>query len=138
MDEVVLNIYGSQTVGENKELIEFTTQGLMERKGQVVTLIYEDSGDDSEAVRTAISVDGDVVTMEKQGSLETQFIFETSKTFSTVYSTPFGDLDVTLFPTLVEASMGETSGRIDLEYVLSIGDTQMVNRLNLLYEAKKH
>ena len=82
MDEVVLNIYGSQTVGENKELIEFTTQGLMERKGQVVTLIYEDSGDDSEAVRTAISVDGDVVTMEKQGSLETQFIFETSKTFS--------------------------------------------------------
>lgn len=137
MDEVVLNIQGSQTIGDRREKIEFTTQGLLERRGEAVVLTYEDSGDEDYTVETAISVDGDIVVMEKRGGLETQFIFETSKTFSTVYSTPFGELDVTLFPTLVDTNIGRDAGRIDLEYILSIGDTQMVNRLNLLYEMKK-
>lgn len=136
MNQVVLNIRGSQTLGDRQEKIEMTTQGTLERQENGVILTYEDAESDAFDCETAICVDGDVVSMKKKGGFETHFIFETSKTYSTIYTTPFGEMNITIFPTLVDSNIEDDKGRIDLEYVLSIGDAQMVNRLNLHYETK--
>ena len=136
MKDILLSISGSQMQGDEDNSIELTTQGQLDFENGVGVLSYNDSEDDAENVETRISVNGDVVTMQKTGSIETHFIFERGKTYITEYLTPFGALDVTLYPTLVDAKIEEEKGRIELEYVLDIAGAQVVNRLNLNYTAE--
>ena len=74
--------------------------------------------------------------MQKKGAIETEFVFEEGKTYSTLYRMPFGEMNVTLLPTHVDARMGKKSGSIELEYVLNIAGSQVVNRLSLNYDRR--
>jgi len=135
MSEVLLHIRGSQVQDGVSDEVELTTKGWLRFEGETAVLGYDDSEDAAEDTQTVIRVRGGVITMQKTGKLETQFIFERGKDFITEYKTPFGTLGVTLYPTLVDAKMGEQQGRIELEYVLDIAGVQVVNRLNLHYTA---
>ncbi|MBQ9942398.1 MAG: DUF1934 domain-containing protein [Christensenellaceae bacterium] len=138
MNEILLNIRGCQMQGDETADLELTTQGVLTHEDGASILRYNDSDDADENVETIIAVKDDVVTMQKIGSVETQFVFERGKTFITAYRTPFGDLDVTLFPTLVDAKIGQQKGSIQLEYVMDIAGAQVVNRLNLSYCSDKN
>ena len=127
MSEVLLHIKGSQLQGEDSDSIELTTQGELQ---------YGDNGcteGEGESIRTEMCVADRVVTMQKKGAVDAQFIFELGKTFITSYKTPFGDLDVSLLPTLVDAKVERDQGKIELEYVLNIAGAEIVNRLHLSY-----
>ena len=133
MSEVLLHIKGSQLQGEDSDSIELTTQGELQYGDNGCTLAYEETEGEGESIRTEICVADRVVTMHKKGAVDAQFIFELGKTFITSYKTPFGDLDVSLLPTLVDAKVERDQGKIELEYVLNIAGAEIVNRLHLSY-----
>ena len=133
MSEVLLHIKGSQLQGEDSDFVELTTQGELQYSDNGCTLAYEETEGEGESVRTEICVADRVVTMQKKGAVDAQFIFELGKTFITSYKTPFGDLDVSLLPTLVDAKVERDQGKIELEYVLNIAGAEIVNRLHLSY-----
>jgi uncharacterized beta-barrel protein YwiB (DUF1934 family) len=137
MSEVLLNIKGRQTHGDQSGDVELTTEGTFTMENGVFVISYDESESEGEDVRTEIRVADGMVTMHKSGAVETEFIFEKGKTFVTNYQTPFGNLDVSLLPTLVEAKLQDACGSIELEYVMSIAGAQIVNRLNLRYTADK-
>lgn len=139
MKDIVLHIRGSQTQGTEQDEVEFTTQGTVQQEtDDKYVLTYQDTDSDDGSITTVIHVDGNVVSMHKIGAVETHFIFERDKLFSSSYITPYGSLDIHLFPTLVDAKMGQESGNIELEYVLTIAGTQVVNRLYLDYWAEPY
>ena len=133
MSEVLLHINGSQLQGEDSDSIELTTQGELQYGDNGCTLVYEETEGEGESIRTEICVADRVITMQKKGAVDAQFIFELGKTFITSYKTPFGDLDVSLLPTLVDAKVERDQGKIELEYVLNIAGAEIVNRLHLSY-----
>ncbi len=135
MSEVLLNIKGSQVQGEEYNDVELTTEGILTRQNGRSTISYDDSEMAGENVQTIIHVDGNIVTMQKTGAIQTQFVFEVGKTYITAYSTPFGELDVSLIPTLVDTKIEDACGKIELEYVMNIAGSQIVYRLNLSYTA---
>lgn len=137
MSEVLICIKGAQQQGDEQENIELMTQGKVERKDGCHIITYEDVEQQGSSSVTVITVCDKVVTMERTGYLDTHFVFETGKTYTTSYNTPFGSLDVSLYPTLVEAKVENGQGKIELEYVLSIAGAQIVNRLNVSYAAEE-
>lgn len=131
MQKVILSIKGSNRVGEELDNIELLTEGKLFKQGDQFTIEYEEEG--TMPTKTTLVVGKDHIVMEKNGEVQTQFVFEESKIFEGVYHTPFGKLNVSVLPTLVYSEMNEQEGWVDLEYILNIAGNQMVNRLNLRY-----
>lgn len=134
MQEVRISIKSTQAIGSEREQMKIKTQGTLQKKGDARVIEYPDMEADGPAGSTVITARKGMVGMQKKGAVETEFIFEQGKTCSTLYKTPFGSMDVTLFPTHVQVELGEAGGKIDLEYVMNIAGAQVVNRLNLCYE----
>lgn len=131
MQKVILSIKGSNRFGEEQDDIEMLTEAKLFKEGDQFTLEYEDEG--TPATVTTLVVEKDHIIMRKNGEIHTQFIFEEAKLFEGVYCTPFGNLNVSVLPTLVYSEMNEQEGWVDLEYILNIAGNQVVNRLNLRY-----
>ena len=138
MGAVLMHIKGSQIHDGEVQTVEFTTQGMLECDQSGYTLSYQDSEIDSEDdTLTEIRVDKHTVSMRKTGNIETFFLFEQEKTYQTTYQTPLGVIEIALYPTLVNKRKGETGGTIELEYVLNIAGSQIVNHLSLDYVNRK-
>ena len=135
-EEIKISIVSSQTAGGEKEQMNMKTQGTLRKVEGASIIEYADMEGESQAGITTILVREDMVSMQRQGAVETEFVFERGKTYSTLYKMPFGEMSVTLLPTHVNACMGEKSGSIDLEYVMDIAGSQVVNRLNLCYDRR--
>lgn len=132
--DVKLNIVGSQSKDGERDDVTLNVNGRLVSEDGIHTLTYTEL-DDEGSIDTEIRIEGEVVTMIKSGATESNMVFEKAKTYAAAYSTPFGNLDVSLFPTLVDTHVGEDAGRIELEYILSMGGEQYVNRVNLTYVA---
>ncbi len=136
MDEIRIRIVSSQMAGGEREQMNIKTQGTLRQSEDASIIEYVDMEGDTPAGTTTIWVREDTVGMQKKGAIETEFVFEEGKTYSTLYRMPFGEMNVTLLPTHVDARMGKKSGSIELEYVLNIAGSQVVNRLSLNYDRR--
>ena len=136
MDEIRISIVSSQTAEGEQEQMNVKTQGTLRKVEDASIIEYADVEGDAVSGTTTILVQKDMVSMHKQGAVETEFVFEQGKTYSTLYKMPFGEMSVTLLPTHVNTRMGEKSGSIELEYVMNIAGSQVVNRLNLCYDRR--
>ncbi len=137
MSIIIINIKGTQVQDGYQENTEFTTEGSISLKNGNGVISYSGVNDPHFTELTEIIVEGNMVIMKKSGSEEVEFVFEEGKSYTADYTTPFGLLHVTVLPTLVNVKMDKTSGRIELEYVLDIAGTQVVNRLKLSYVSDK-
>ena len=136
MSEIMLRIKGTQIQGDEEDVIDFSTLGNYERRGTAVVLTYTETDEDTD-VTTEVCVDGGVITMQKSGSLETQMVFEEQKTYTAEYITPFGNIDVMIYPTMVNASVGDDNGKIELEYIMTIAGSEVLSRINMQYSKGK-
>ena len=66
--------------------------------------------------------------------METEFVFLKSRVFEAAYETPFGMMQMSVLPTQILSELSEEKGKINLEYVIRIGDQQAVNKLNIDYK----
>ena len=86
-------------------------------------LRYEEVDPDSQEIsQTLVQVSdgGRRVVMEKLGDYQTSMVFEKGKSYHSHYNTPFGALEMTLYPIEVQCEMGERNGKIHLQYQLTI------------------
>ena len=129
MQEVRISIESKQAVGSERDHTEMKMQGTLQKQGEARVIETEGPAD-----VTIITMQKGMVSMQKRGTIETDFIFEQGKTCSTLYKTPFGSLNATILPTHVQVKLEERSGKIDLEYVMNIAGAQVVTQLKLCYE----
>lgn len=135
MKDILINITGTQTYDDEQQNIELQVQGTIVDEHEQSVITYEDCVDEGVYAKTQITVGKDTVMMAKKGPVNTEFVFEHGKTYTTVYETPFGVLDVNLYPTIVRTMIGESDGEIELEYILDTAGGQVLNRLMLSYIA---
>lgn len=134
--KVIVSIKGNQKMpnGEDNK-IEMVTEGRLYKKGGFYYLEYEEtilSG--MKDTKTLIAVEDKKVSLERIGSYSSQFIFEKGKRFVNCYRTPFGELQMGVFPLKVDFNMEDTKGKLDLKYELDVaGKYLSLNELSLTY-----
>ncbi|MBR3046482.1 MAG: DUF1934 domain-containing protein [Oscillospiraceae bacterium] len=124
-ENAVLNILSTQTADGETERSELDTTAHFSRKGNEVTIIYTELDENGNpAGETAITVlNQNLVTIHKIGFAEAVMILEPGKTHPVRYSTIFGDMEMLLCALEIQASFHPGGGRLQLRYLIDVGDS---------------
>ncbi|MHB1315818.1 MAG: YwiB family protein [Christensenellales bacterium] len=133
---VLLSITGSRTGEAESDSLELITEGSYSHDGDTYTIEYEESAlSGMEGTRTIISVHGAALSMERTGSYNSHFFFEDGKVFKGNYITPLGNIELGMYPTLLDYQFREQEGRLDLEYQMELDGVQTKNQICVAYKA---
>ena len=122
MTQVVLSIRGSQEYpGQEPEVIELVTDGTMEFRNGGWNISYQESAlTGLEGVTTTFRVEPDQVILTREGTLNSQMVFQLGVDHESLYQMPFGALMLTVRATHLFYDIVPDGGVIDLSYNINI------------------
>ena len=122
MTQVVLSIRGSQEYpGQTPEVLELTTDGTMEFRDGGWNISYQESAlTGLEGVTTTFRVEPDKVILTREGTLNSQMVFQLGVDHESLYQMPFGALLLTVRATHLFYDIVSDGGMIDLSYTINI------------------
>ena len=120
--EVVLSIQGRQSyMGQEPELIELVTEGVLTKTSDGWEIRYEESDlTGLEGVTTMFQIKPEQVVLTRTGKLNSQMIFQEGVSHDSLYQVDFGALMITVCAIQVKADLSENGGTIDLVYSIEI------------------
>ena len=125
---VIVSLIGLQiNEGMEPDIMELVTEGTYKKRGDSHYISYQESETTGmEGTTTTIKATGDVLTLIRFGSVNSQFIFQQGKRHLSHYDTGYGSFTVGITASNVEIDIGEHSGNIRLGYEMSINDGRRV------------
>lgn len=119
---VVLSICGTQYYpNQQPEVIELVTDGTLEFRDGGWDICYEESElTGLSGVMTTFRLEPEQVTLERTGKLRSQMIFRQGIPHESLYQMEYGTLLLTVCAQMIEATINENGGTVDLQYVISI------------------
>ena len=120
--EVVLSICGRQSYdGQEPDVIELVTVGTMEFANGGWDISYEETELTGMAgVTTTFRVEPDKVILTREGTLNSQMVFQLGVDHESLYQMPFGALLLTVRATHLFYDIVPDGGVIDLSYNINI------------------
>ena len=108
---VIISVIGSQTTGHgDSSALELVTEGKYYKEGNTYYIKYNESEVTGlEGTTTTIKVDNDVVTLMREGSVNSQFVFQKGKKHISYYDTAHGAFVVGIFANNVDIKMDDRS-----------------------------
>lgn len=127
--DVKISISGIHNHSE-QETVEIVSMGVMHESDQQICITYEEATDEAagvacEMVKSMVKVKADQVEIIKKGATETHMVFIEDQDTVSYYSTPFGELEVTLHTRRLERREFEGGFQIFLEYGLEVNAAHM-------------
>lgn len=124
--EVILSIQGRQRYdGQEPEVIELTTTGIMELRDGGWDIRYEESAlTGLEGVTTTFRVEPGRVILDRTGKLCSRMVFQEGVTHESLYQTEFGALMIAVQAKQMFFDIVPDGGTIDLTYTIDIENTQ--------------
>ena len=126
--QVILFVRGEQYYeGVDPDGIELATEGTMtiEDNGDVILEYRETELTGMEGTTTRFHLQGDTVILTRTGPVTSQMVFQQGKPNSSIYKTPWGDLNVTVSTTRLAHRLSERGGILDIKYAISVGHQMM-------------
>lgn len=118
---VWISIKGVQRAGDERQMLELDTQGVLERTADGFSLTYEESENTGmEGVTTVLTVSPTVVTMERRGAMSSLMVLEKGRRTLCSYDTGFGSLTMGLYARAIHTGMSDEGGTFDFHYTLDI------------------
>ena len=123
--EVVLTIRGRQSYeGQEPDVIELTTDGIMEFRDGGWDISYEESAlTGLEGVTTTFRVEPGKVILSRTGALRSQMVFQQGVPHDSLYQMAYGALMITVCAKSVYFDIVPDGGMIDLVYSIDIENT---------------
>lgn len=135
MQKVLLTIKGSLIEGVPNEAVEFVTEGMLSRNEEGYLLEYDESAlTGVEGVKTRLVLEGETVTLERTGAIDTHMVFSPGSVFQSSLHSSAGISNMSIFATRVESRLQEKSGSLKLEYEMNVGELYTMNRLDLSFK----
>lgn len=122
-DNVIISIKGSQVNAESgPEEMELVTPGRLARDAQGrYTISYEESElTGLEGTTTVLQIEGGRVTLLREGSVNSQMVFEEGCRHLSMYETPYGALSVGINTRRMKNTVGEDGGDLEIDYAVEI------------------
>lgn len=122
---VMLKISGRQNyLDQDPEIIELTTEGVLERSGEGWRICYEESElTGLKGVTTTFHIVPGKVSLIRTGALRSEMHFEVGQYHHSLYQMEFGALQITVYASQVDYELDETGGAVDLVYAIDIENT---------------
>ena len=122
-DNVIISIKGKQLYAESgPDEMELVTAGTLKRDGGgSYTISYEESElTGLEGTTTRLHIDGSRVTLLREGSINSQMVFEEGRRHLSMYETPYGALSVGVSTKRMHSTLCEAGGDLEIDYAIEI------------------
>lgn len=138
MDEVIINIKGTQTVDGEDEIMELTTVGkLSEKDGKWYLRYDENEMIGQKGVSTLLKIiDEHQVVMQRTGNMNTRLTVEKGQRHMSHYDTGMGQMRVGIFGEKIENAITADGGRFYMSYTIDV-NYDMVSRNQVEISVKK-
>ncbi len=127
MDKIKVKITTVQIVDKagNEDVIELVTEASMEHAEDCFIINYDESDiTESEGTKTRLKIYENKLIMTKVGSISSRMEFEKNKSYSNLYSTPYGAFDLDFNTISYNNNLDEYGrGSVDIEYKVIFGGT---------------
>lgn len=125
---VIISIKSVQNMDGQEDTIELVTQGVLrqEREGADFALVYPESElTGLEGTLTTFQIGPDRITLLREGTINSEMIFEEGQKHFSLYETPFGGLMLGVNTHRAKAHMGQGGGSLSIRYALE-ADSQLI------------
>lgn len=128
--------------GRQEDSVQLRMPGTLERRIDAWLLHYdetlEDEGDHTTVTHSVhLMIKPGHVTMLRKGPYSMMTVLEQGKRYEGAYHTPYGDMNMAVYPTQVLTRMDEHKGRVFLEYQLDMqGGFVSVRQMDIHYKAR--
>lgn len=131
--KVLISVKTVQYSDGQPEEIELITEGEYYKEGNEYFASYEESEiSGMEGTKTTMKIQNDALAIIRQGTTNSNLLFKKDLNHVSLYSTPYGALEVTIKPSKVLIDIGEAGGRVELAYKMeATGLEPMENTLEL-------
>lgn len=128
--DVIIDIKTEQTVDNDTDFIEFTTDGRFGFKDGSFYISYDESSllDVEGEVKTTLYVKPDnSVVLQRKGAYNSRMVIEKGVRNNCFYSTPHGDLSLGIFGEKVIYKLNNNGGSISMKYTIDT-DLQLLSK----------
>jgi uncharacterized beta-barrel protein YwiB (DUF1934 family) len=135
--KIMLTIKGSHRSADGESSsMELITEGRLLEQNGIFHIEYDESEISGKAgTKTRFSILEEGVSMQRSGTSSSQFLFQQGKKFVENRVTPFGSIQMEVYPTRVRHELGSEEGSLNLKFQLGIdGKSIGTNELNLYYK----
>ena len=121
-ENVIISIKGSQLYeGQDPDVTELVTAGTLRREQEGYTIAYQETElTGLEGTTTKLRIEGPRVTLMRQGSVNSQMIFEVGRKHLSMYETPYGALAVGIETRRLKNTVDEAGGDLEIDYAIEI------------------
>lgn len=126
MKNVIISIVGTQSQEDGTESIELVTDGQYCFSDESSVLTYMESEiTGMDGTKTTFEVGKDLVTMIREGAINSQMTFEKGKKHFFLYETPYGAATLGVDTQRLKTVFGENGGDMELRYALDIDNIRL-------------
>ena len=120
--EMVLSLIAKQSyIGQEPDVIELVTDGVLENTEKGWSISYEESAlTGLEGVNTNFLLEDNSVTLTRTGKLNSQMYFREGVSHDSLYEMEFGALMLTVCATQISWDISFQGGIVDLQYKIDI------------------
>ena len=125
---MIISIQGKQSFeAQDDDTIELVTEGCLEPDGDDgYTLSYQESElTGLEGTTTTFRIAPDRITLRREGTLNSEMIFQEGQKHVSLYETPYGGLMLGVNTHRAKADLGTAGGRLSIRYALEV-DSQPI------------
>ena len=122
-ENVIISIKGKQLYAESSpDEIELVTAGTLKRDSRGgFTVSYQESVlTGLEGTTTKLHIGGGRVTLLREGSINSQMVFEEGRRHLSMYETPYGALSIGVNTKRMRSTLGEAGGDLEIDYAIEI------------------
>ena len=120
-DNVIISIKGKQVNENGPDEMELVTEGRMICNDKGVLVSYQESElTGLQGTTTMLRINGPVVTLLREGTVNSQMVFEEGRRHLSMYETPYGSMSVGINTRRVTNTIGESGGDLEIDYAIEI------------------
>ncbi len=120
--EVIISIEGHQGYeGMDNDDVRLVTAGTLTEQAGTIDLCYQESElTGMEGTTTVFQIQGPRVTLMRTGRVCSQMVFEQGRRHLSLYSTPYGNLQIGVSTSRLRSDLDARGGQLEIDYAIEI------------------
>ncbi len=121
MKNVIISIKGLRTLDNEDECVELVTNGEYAHSAEEIVFSYMESElTGLEGTKTTFCIRPDLVTLTREGSVNSQMVFQEGKKHFFLYKTPYGSSTMGVSTRHIRHDLTARGGNLDLAYSIDV------------------
>lgn len=127
-NKAIITVKTVQNIEGENEVIELITEGKFYKEGEGFLATYDESEiSGMEGTTTTLKIEDGSLRIIRSGTTHSNMLFKMGLDHVSLYSTPFGALEVTIKPDNIDIDVNEKGGSVKLQYKLEASGAESID-----------